>query len=263
MKIDPKNKPFVCNCRYGLDRASPPLLRRKNACAFTLVEILITLIIGAMIAIIALAGYHTVSTLRHRIMFRSQRQAELRYALNRIRDDLANFYRGGQIDRMVLLGEKMQTDAGRSDRLMFQAVFDPPFRPVYPAGDLYQIEYALSSAPPTNQNVLSRRAGALFSTAPPELAVAADRLTGRIKSLQFDYFYQDVWYDQWTRTDAIPMMIRVTLVAEKTDQGDEETQPMTRVISLEPFPKQQRQPESAGSTPTQAPTTNEQPNQQP
>jgi type II secretion system protein J len=261
MKIDPKNNLSTYNRRFDLNVASPARLRRKNILAFTLVEILITLIIGAMIAIIALSGYQTLSTLRHKIMSRSQHQAELRYALNRIRDDLANFYRGGQIDRMVLQGEKMQTDAGRSDRLMFQAVFDPPFRPVYSAGDLHQIEYALSPATATNQNVLYRRAGSLFSTAPPELAVTTDRLTGRLKSLQFDYFYQDVWYDQWTRTDAIPMMIRVTLEAEKTDQSDDQPEPMTRVISLEPFPKQQRQPDSTASTPIQSPSTNEQPNQ--
>jgi type II secretion system protein J len=228
--------------------------------AFTLVEILITLIIGTLLALITLSCYKTVVSVRQKIMLRSRQQAELRYGINRLRDDLANFYRGGQDRHSVLKGFKTQTGAGRSDRLVFDGVFDPPFRPTSPAGDLYQIEYSLAQPPQSTPDILTRRTTAVFSTAAPELAAAGTRLTSGIRSLQFDYFYQGVWYDQWSREDAFPSMVRVTLAAEKTGADDSAAQPVvTRLISLEPIPQHSTPSRPVIPAAPQIPATNETP----
>lgn len=205
---------------------------------FTLVEVLLATIIGTLVTVIALGTFHSVSRTRDE----QQRKTELlvhgRYALNRMRNDLANFYRSMEPERMKLKGFNERSEFGQADRLIFYMVSDKSSDPTETEGDLHEVEYLLRHTGEQPFRLLRRyapvRDEALGSTGGEQTVIA-----GPVRTLQFVYFDGQQWLDIWQQQKRPPRLMRISLVLADPQQPDLTVQ-LSQVVSLKPLPGSDR-----------------------
>lgn len=115
---------------------------RKTERAFTLVELLISTVMGAFIGLVAVGTLRTFSRSAEMVDKNSRREAEVRFAADMIQKDLINLYRGRVSGEMRLVGgTKGSSNAGRSSRLILYTVSRGKARSGQPEGDVYEVEY--------------------------------------------------------------------------------------------------------------------------
>ncbi|MCP4343083.1 MAG: prepilin-type N-terminal cleavage/methylation domain-containing protein, partial [Desulfobulbaceae bacterium] len=129
----------------------------NNTKAFTLIEVLLASVLGAMIALAGIAAYQTVAQARRNLAFNSEVMAHGRYALNMIRDDLASQYRGKSADDMKLVGIVGEKSNKTLDRLIFHITADDMGNDNDLQGDIYEVEYGLSVNDHDKELYLGRR----------------------------------------------------------------------------------------------------------
>lgn len=232
---------------------SPLRHRTPSRCrAFTLIEILLTIIIGSLIAVTALATYQTIVDIRTSIIRRSDQQADIRYAFARLRSDLANFYRSPDPKKMFIEADKDPQNAQQSYRLCFLAVGDPPYKNETSKikGDLCYIEYRLVTDSNTQNTLLKR----FVRSVDESTSVSADpsQITDMAESIQnftCEFYSNDRWLSRWSAADGVPQLVRITLDTLPANSNALKN-PMSRTFSLEPFPKS---PMSTPSTITNTP----------
>ena len=83
---------------------------KTNTRAFTLVEVLLATLISAMVAVIAFATFRHVTQNRQTLEYYGDIMAHGRYALNLIRNDLANIRRSEEPTYMLIEGTKSERD---------------------------------------------------------------------------------------------------------------------------------------------------------
>ncbi|MBN2375425.1 MAG: prepilin-type N-terminal cleavage/methylation domain-containing protein [Sedimentisphaerales bacterium] len=209
-------------------------LNRQNNSAFTLVELVLATVIGALVVIVALSAYHNVSRNRTEADYYSRLMAQGRYALNRIRDDLANFYPCNTDNGISFVGiPSVDTTAAEnhSDQLRFYVAAEPKFEknldhftevPLeQTAGDLYEIEYQLKTNENDHTKALYRRIGTLIYPQQGNPAGRSMRIAQNIKSLQFEYYEKssDLWQSQWHHNRAGPDLVRVSMLLSDDSQN--------------------------------------------
>jgi len=203
--------------------------------AFTLIEVLLATAIGAMIIIAALAAFRSVNQMRQQLRYYSEAMSHGRYALNRIRDDLANFYRDGNAGQMRLVGVKADQENAPTDRLIIYATNDEKIFSGEGMNDLYEVEYSLSRDGEKGGYFFSRRYGPVTDTAIGNKAGKLLRLSKSINSLEFEFYDGQAWQRGWDSSN-VASMVRVSI--KLFDPAN--TQPpisMSQVISLRPLPK--------------------------
>ena len=99
-------------------------MKTKKTKGFTLIEALLATVVGALIVVVALASFRSVSQSRSKIQYYSDINANARFALNMIRDDLANIYRNRDHSKMMLSGIRNLTGDSSSDKIILYTVSD-------------------------------------------------------------------------------------------------------------------------------------------
>ena len=184
--------------------------RIRQSGGFTLVEILLATIIGAMIAVAAFAVFRSVTGNRDALEYYAEIMANGRYALNLIRDDLANFYRDEDPEMMCLRGIKRDIEGKPADRLIIYVVSEQKVRKAAQEGDVYEVEYGISEDTEKGISFLARRCGAVEDKSIGNSGGIMTRVARYIDELKFEYFDGQDWQRQWQQAD-LPRRVRVTL----------------------------------------------------
>ena len=177
---------------------------------FTLVEILLATIIGAMIAVAAFAVFRSVTDNRGTLEYYAEIMANGRYALNLVRDDLANFYRDEDPEMMRLRGVKRDVEGKSADRLIIYMVSEQKVHKAVQEGDVYEVEYGISEDTEKGISFLARRCGAVEDKIIGNSGGIMTRVARYIDELKFEYFDGRDWQRQWQQTD-LPQRVRITL----------------------------------------------------
>lgn len=182
----------------------------RQRAGFTLVEILLATIIGAMIAVAAFAVFRSVTGNRDTLEYHAKIMANGRYALNLVRDDLANFYRAEDPEMTRLRGIKRDVEGKSADRLIIYVVSEQKVRKAAQEGDVYEVEYGISEDTKNGISFLARRCGAVEDKSIGNSGGIMTRMARYIDELKFEYFDGQDWQRQWQQTD-LPQRVRVTL----------------------------------------------------
>ncbi|MCK5269814.1 MAG: prepilin-type N-terminal cleavage/methylation domain-containing protein [Sedimentisphaerales bacterium] len=204
---------------------------KNQPCAgFTLVEILLATIIGAMITVAAFAVFRSVTGNRDTLEYYAKIMANGRYALNLIRDDLANFYRAEDPEMMRLRGVKRDVEGKSADRLIIYVVSEQKVRKAAQEGDVYEVEYGISEDTEKGISFLARRCGAVEDKIIGNSGGIMTRVARYIDELKFEYFDGRDWQRQWQQTD-LPQRVRVTLKLLNAE-GNHSSIEMSQEVSL-------------------------------
>ena len=190
--------------------------RPNHAGGFTLVEVLTATIIAGFIAASATAVLRGLVTGREKLSQNLELAAELRYAGDMIRKDLANIFRIGNDRKFIGVNE--DTGAHINSRIIFNAVNSVKARNDRPEADLYQIEYRMAEK--DEQTLLMRR---LWPNPHADeeplgmLSVVSKMITG----FQVSYFDGNKWLVDWPEElNQIPQLVSITLVAHHPQRED-------------------------------------------
>ncbi len=186
------------------------IVRSKQA--FTLVELLLAAVMGAVIVLVALAAYRGVVESRRLLLYNSQVNSHARYLLNHLRQDMANFYRSDQPGRMLITGIKAGAGRRQTDRLKFYAVSDKKVRSAGKESDIYEIEYGLSFSERLNEYYAGRRCGAVRDLKKGNQGGKLVQTARFVDSLTFEFYDGLTWRRGWVNSDVIPSLVRVTMI---------------------------------------------------
>jgi general secretion pathway protein J len=190
---------------------------------FTLIEIVVASVLGALIAVTAVAALRGVTVSREKLNRISNASAEIRYAANMIRTDLENVYRDRSASRMKLVGMTDENLSIAASRVTFYAVSSAKARPQLPEGDVYEIEYFVMSG--TSQTALCRRVwpNPDENTEPAGVVttVAQDLLNFEVR-----YYDGQNWQWEWPEGQNLPEMVEVRLAVK----GEDNKEPVKKSI---------------------------------
>ena len=240
---------------------------------FTLVEMLAALVIGALVALTGLWALRNVTRSREAVYYYWETSGQARYVLNRIRNDLANFYRSDEPGRMQFIGiQGSATTRGTSGRIIFDATGQTTPYPAksYAAGsystgsasyrkprrpDICRIEYWSNYDRDVERRVLYRRCSSPETTATGAHGRYSEtlRLASNVTTLTFSYFDGQRWLNGWNHRKNPPKMVRIRL-GISDPQGRYGPVVVSQGVSLEPLPQstnenRQKQPMTTGTTP--------------
>jgi type II secretion system protein J len=214
------------------------MIRPLKNSGFTLVELLIATVIGALVVVVAIATFRSVSRSRETARYYSDVMAQGRYALDQIRDDLANFYRSSDPEQMRLTGIKGGTIEQPADRLIMCVVSDRPLKSRIGESGIYEVEYGLSLSELNGENpqgILARRCAALTYPEQINQQGMLTQIAGAVTSLKFEYFDGTSWYRQWQSPPEPPRLIRVSIILAD-EHAERKSILLSQEISLEPLP---------------------------
>jgi len=205
---------------------------------FTLLELLLATVVGTLVIVVALGSLRQVSHSRAEAQYYSDISAHGRYALNRIRDDLANFYRSLNPEKMRLLGAEGGTETEATDRLRVQVVQEGWIhgKPSEGLSDIYEVEYGLCEDLAEGGTFLGRRCGAIKEATLGNKGGTLTRVADFIQSIRFEYFDGTDWQRNWEQSQGIPSLVRVSLVLADPKRPLYRSLHISQMISLEPIP---------------------------
>jgi prepilin-type N-terminal cleavage/methylation domain-containing protein len=215
---------------------------------FTLVELLLAIMVGSMVAVTGLWTFRSVTQDRAMLQYYSDMAAEGRFALNQMRADLANFYRSDVAERMWLAGTDGRTRI-ESNRLSLRVVSDRAECRGEHEGDVYEVEYSIKVGTAQEGYLLLRRCTQPVGPVESGAAHASTLLTRHVRQLHFSYFDGREWHDEWdSKTASLPRMVRISLELGETT-GTFKPLALSQTISLVPLPTESR-PERLYESPT-------------
>lgn len=186
-------------------------ITNRNERGFTLIEVLLATIIGALVVIVALAAFRSVTQNEQMLEHYALVMAHGRYALNQIRDDLANIYRDEDAKRVRFQGIKGEAPDKAADRLIMYVVSEKKVHLANREGDVYEVEYGISESRETGIAYLGRRCGAVENKQVGNPRGILTRVAEYLNELKFEYFDGQNWLRQWPQKDALPEIIRVSM----------------------------------------------------
>lgn len=187
---------------------------RNNLQGFTLLEMIISSVLGAFIAIVALSGLRSVTAARGAIDKHSEAVDELRIAAEQIRADLVNVQPVGRAIRFEGLLE--QSGSVSSPRLIFRTFSRKKARMDQPESELYEIEYFVTDD--KKGKSLMRRVCPIVGinswvaqekTDGGILEVVAEPIVG----LDIMYFDNGNWSSQWSAENMRPPQLVLVQIA--------------------------------------------------
>jgi hypothetical protein len=225
--------------KRDITKLLPPRLK-----AFTLIELLLATAIGAMVIIAALAAFRSVNQMRQQLHYYSEAMSHGRYALNQIRNDLANFYRDGRAGQMRLVGIKSDQQDRPMDRLIIYTTNEEKIFSGESMNDLYEVEYGLGRDNEKGGYFFSRRYGPVTDTSVGNKAGKLLRLSGRINSLEFEFYNGQTWQRGWDSSN-VANLVRVSIKLFDPTNAHPPIS-LSEVISLKPLPtiKAEQEPQS-------------------
>lgn len=158
--------------------------------------------------------------------------------MNRIRDDLANFYRSLNPEKMRLIGIEGGTESEATDRIRVHAVQESGINGTHIEGqsDIFEVEYGLCDDLGEGATFLGRRCGALEEATIENQGGTLTRVAECIQAIRFEYFDGNDWQRNWEQNQGIPKLVRVSLVLADAARPLYRPVKISQVISLEPLP---------------------------
>lgn len=202
----------ACDAPAGRKAPPPSDGRRGLRAGFTLVEMLVTLMIGALLIVASVSATRALTTARAGVERRTQRVAEARRAMEVIVAGLRNISRDPPARKPLLVGRSGGHGAG-NDQISFLAIDNRRVRPDGPESDLHETGFFLAAGGAGTLPRLMCRRDHAFDEYPEEGGIAT-AVAENIVSLGFEYFSAGDWYPEWRATESRPpQAVRVTLVA--------------------------------------------------
>jgi type II secretion system protein J len=200
-------------------------LRTVHNQGFTLAEVLIASTISAFVTLVAVGALKTITDGAQAVGRTAETMTELRFAARMMANDLANLYRDPDVKKMKLVASSQGLESGGPAFLTFYAAGRVKARAGQPEGDVYEVEYILStqedleSEEPTQKSLLMRRLwpnpdrqrdpGGVLSTVAEEVG-----------ALLMNFFDGKQWSSEWPEEmQSIPQLIEITLVAQPKGRG--------------------------------------------
>ncbi|MCF7957744.1 MAG: prepilin-type N-terminal cleavage/methylation domain-containing protein [Phycisphaerae bacterium] len=204
----------------------------KHRRAFTLVEILLASVLGAMVAAAGVAAYRSVNHARGDLAFSSEVMAHGRYGLSMMRDDLASQFRPRVPGEMKLVGITSNTEEKALDRLVIYVTADPMGPGDDLQGDIYEVEYGLSLNEETRELYLGRRIAPVEDLALGNKRGKLVRVARHIDQLMFE-FYDEVrgkWQRGRNAADPMPQAVRISLWLQDRRAGERPSVKMSQEV---------------------------------
>ena len=202
--------------------------RRRRA--FTLVEMLATLTIGALLVVAAVSATRALASTRRSVDRRSERSEAARLAMDTIVAALRNVRRDPIRDEPVVVGT--QNESGETgDRIDLLVISDAPCRPEAVESDQYEMSFFLErSAGRPSTALMCRKDHALDDD--PRGGGIVSVVAERIVALKFSYYTDGQWQDEWSPlSPKPPEAVRVTVMAVEDEEGSRGTRPETTTLS--------------------------------
>ena len=203
----------------------------KRKTGFTLIEVLVAAIIGAFVAMTAVAAMRTVVAGRDRVYKAIDSADKLRFASNLIKNDCANLYIDSQQNAVKLVGEFLELrDTGQIvHSLTMHIISRSKARINIPESDVYEVQYYLLFDAEEQTYMLVRRfcpkiagivAGPEYGTG-GILTIIAEDITA------FSVLYYDGldWLPEWgSQQSQLPQLLDITIAC----RGRNENSPLTK-----------------------------------
>ena len=191
---------------------------RSRKSGFTLVEVLVASVIGAFIALVAVAALRSISASTERIDMIARAAAEARFAANMISRDLTNLYRAPDMKDMRLIGGREWSADGPIGWLTMYSVGRAKARLDQPEGDVYEVEYNLDRD--GEKSVLLRRLWP-YPDRETEPGGMLTVIAEDIDVFEVRFFDGEEWQFEWTEElNSIPELVEVTLAARQEGGGE-------------------------------------------
>ena len=184
----------------------------KSAKGFTLLEIVLSSVIGAFVALIAVATLRTVIDARSRVEKAVAAADELRLAVNVISDDMACLSRDKKYAKFI--GTMAGSDDDPSSSLVMRVVSTTNARPGRAEGDLYEVEYSLLRT--EERSALLRRRCPILGIETEEESQGGilTTIAENVIDFKIQYFDGQEWAVSWPPEMAIlPEIVEVTIMA--------------------------------------------------
>ena len=185
---------------------------------FTLVEVMLAATIGGFIMLVAVGTLKAITSSAKMVDTNISAAAEVRFAMNLIAKDLANFYRDENNENTKLIGTTEESSDGNISYLVFYTVNRMKARADQPEGDIYEVEYSLLKD--EDSSLLMRR---LWPNPNEEyepggiLAVIAED----IDIFEVRYFDGEEWSNEWPEEmEVLPHLIEVSIVGKEQSRGN-------------------------------------------
>lgn len=192
---------------------------------FTLIEILIAVLLGSMVAVTGLISVRQMLQNRRLLENFSELNAQGRYAVQCLRRDLSNLYRGGWANQVQFRGGL----TGFSDSLNGLVVHSDPYAPAPNPGDLLAVNYRLETH--TDGSVRLLR---IVRGLEPGAVAKAMVVAGPLASFKMLFWDGAAWLDQWTDAVRLPAMIQIQLEI-RSAENPLNTVTLCDLVSLEPL----------------------------
>lgn len=200
---------------------------------FTLVEVLLATVVGSLVIVSSLLMFRSVLRSREALGYASRAGANGRCAMNRIRNDLANVYRGRDRMHMRFVGTKAGVAKKGLCRLSLTIVGNGYSLADDYTGDIFEVEYGLIGS--GDVSVLGRRCSPLAHGGLSNDHGVLTRIAENISQLEFKYYDGQQWLDRWEDSDDFPQLILVSL-AVVDPAGVYNPLKLSQIISLPPMP---------------------------
>jgi type II secretion system protein J len=205
---------------------------QHNLFGFTLLEMLISAVIAAFIALVALAGLRSVTAVRSTVDRHSEAADELRIAAGQIRSDLLNVQPIGNAIRFE--GQVDQEGAAASSRLIFRTFSGIKARKDQPESELYEVEYFVSQS--DSGKSLMRRVCPITGIDAQNSEEKSDGgilevLADPITSFDIGYFDGSNWSKTWSADNEKPPQLVLVSLAMSSPAGGGKTKLFTRQVA--------------------------------
>jgi type II secretion system protein J len=203
-------KSWIANCR--VDRAG----RRRSA--FTLVEMLAALTIGALLVVSAVSATRALAGTRQSVDRRVERSEAARAAIDAIVSELRNVRRDPVADEPVVVGTA--NDAGEmGDRIDLLVLSEVRARADGPESDQYETSFFLGRPAGQSRTALLHRRDHALDDRPRDGGIVTV-VAERIVTLKFSYYAENRWQEEWPPLSPTPPeAVRVTVTAIDNEQG--------------------------------------------
>ena len=198
-------------------------IKRKQH-GYTLVEVTAAAVITAFIAIVAVSGLVSVTSVRGQINEVTTVNDELRFVADSLRRDLAGLYR--HKNAILFEGSMQETDFGVFPKLRFRAVCNGKARPDRPEGDLYEVEYSVAADDEGQPWIARRQCPIVGNEVTPEETAGGmmTRLAEQLSFFQLRYFDGEQWQQDWPlELEKVPMLVEISLGAIVKEKNEKET----------------------------------------
>ncbi len=199
---------------------------RVNKKGFTLIEIMVASIIGALIAVIAVGTLRAVSISSEKINHNIDKTAELRFISKTIADDLKNIYRDRNFKNMLFTGTIEMGPQGEFTSLKFYTVSRSKARWSEPEGDVYEVEYYTMQTEQANRLMRRIWPNPDKENEPGGLLTA---IGNDVEIFSLRFFDGSQWQDEWDeQRNNLPDLVEI-IIGLKIES---EEKPMTETMMI-------------------------------